>query len=83
MLGISKKIVGELNTLPCVDGIVIPSQSGKPTYDHPKEMLQHMAQVLKQEKDQVTRDKRIIDHIYIAVKEILEKPKMKPEQKLN
>jgi hypothetical protein len=84
MLGTSRKIAAEYNTVPCVDGIVIPSQSGEPIYDNPEEMLQHIAQVLRQEKEQmIARDKRIIDHLHIAMKEILDKPKIEPEQKLN
>jgi hypothetical protein len=83
MLGISRKIAGEHNTVPCVDGIVIPSQSGEPNYDDPEEMLNYIAQVLKQEKEQIARDRRIIDHLYIATKEILGKPSVEPEQKLN
>jgi hypothetical protein len=42
-----------------------------------------MTQVLKHQKEQIARDKKVVDHLHIAMREILEKPKIRPEQKLN
>jgi hypothetical protein len=69
--------------VPCIDGFVVPSQPGKSNYDNPEEMVLHMAQVLRHQKEQIARDKKVVDHLNIVMREILEKPKIGPEQKLN
>ena len=68
LLNASRKIVEEHHTVPCIDGVVVPSQPGKPNYDNPEEMVQHMAQALKHQKEQIARDKRTIDHLNIAMR---------------
>ena len=42
-----------------------------------------MEQALKHQQQQIARDKRTIDHVNIAMRKILEKPNLEPEQKLN
>jgi hypothetical protein len=83
LLNASRNIVEEHHTVPCIDGVVVPLQLGKPNYDSPEEMVQHMEQALKHQQQQIARDKRTIDHVNIAMRKILEKPNLEPEQKLN
>ena len=83
VLSASRKIAAEDHTVPCINGIVLPSQPGKSNYDNPEEMVQHMTQALKHQKEQIARDKKVVDHLHIALREILEKPKIRPEQKLD
>ena len=82
LLNASRNIVEEHHTVPCIDGVVVP-QLGKPNYNNPEEMVQHMEQALKHQQQQIARDKRTIDHVNIAMRKILEKPNLEPEQKLN